>query len=53
MFEKLEIRKHTYSNKASILHIDRVEEFKRKLKEKHNSQKKSPKNQSRILDDAY
>jgi hypothetical protein len=30
----LEIRRHSYSHKAAILHIDRRKEFKRKLTEK-------------------
>jgi hypothetical protein len=35
----LEIRKHSYSNKALILHIDRRKEFKRRLIEKDNPKK--------------
>ncbi|MBA2654131.1 MAG: hypothetical protein H0U71_03565 [Gammaproteobacteria bacterium] len=30
----MEVRTHSYLNKASILHIDRRTEFKRKLQEK-------------------
>lgn len=49
MFNKIEIRRHTYSNKTAILHIDRIEEFKRKLLEQNHAAKASDKQQR----DAY
>ena len=45
MFEKIEIRKHSYANKTAILHIDRIEEFKRKLSEKNKIVKIFEKNE--------
>ncbi len=39
MFDKIEIRRHSYSNKTAILHIDRIETFKRKLLEKQQAVK--------------
>lgn len=35
----IEIRRHTYFNKAAIVHVDRRSEFKRKLTEKANAKK--------------
>jgi hypothetical protein len=37
----LEIRRHSYRSKASILHIDRREEFKKKLCKKNATEKKN------------
>ena len=34
-----EIRTHSYNNKASILHIDRRKEFKKKLTNHNKSEK--------------
>lgn len=35
----MEIRKHSYTNKAAILHIDRRKEFKQKLVDKDKPKK--------------
>lgn len=34
MFENIEIRKYSYSNKAAIMHIDRRDHFKKRMFEK-------------------
>ncbi len=34
MFEEIEIRKYSYSNKAAIMHIDRRDHFKKRMFEK-------------------